>query len=121
MLNWIMNKLGYLQISKINGFRDLNKEPLTEDELSFMLAELLLDVNDDFTSETEEKIFTQVRGVDGLVSYLRDAANKDMRRYFGATTKEEQLIIRGSYARTNYLRARISGEKKTKIDGIRYG
>lgn len=121
MLNWIANKLGYILKSKVADFRDLKKQPFTENELSLMLAEILLDADDGFTGEAEEKIFAQVRNVDGLIPYLRETANRDMRRYFGAATASEQLIIRGSYARTNYLKAKISGEKKSKIEGIKYG
>lgn len=123
MINWIAEKLGYIKKDKIDGFRNLSTNPFSEEELSFMLATLLKD-EEDFNDEEEKKIFKRVKEVEGFVEYLRNSAHKDMVRYFGATNPEEQLIIRGAFARTNYLKARISSddkEKKTKLEGVRYG
>lgn len=80
----------------------------TEDELAYMLAEKL-GVQDEIDSEYEKKIFLDLKGTDGLVQYLREAAARDKDRYFGAASKEEQLVIRGAFARTMYLKAKIAG------------
>lgn len=87
-------------------------EEYTEDELSFMLAEKL-GVLDSVDDEYEKKIFADLKETDGLVQYLRECAARDKDRYFGATTKEEQLVIRGAFARTMFLKAKImkSGEE----------
>ena len=80
----------------------------TEDELARMLAEKL-GVQDEIDPEYEKKILADLKGTDGLVQYLRETAARDKDRYFGAATKEEQLIIRGAFARTMYLKAKITG------------
>ena len=123
MIDKILDKLGLVRKNKVDGFRDLSSNPFTEDELSYLLVEIMGDVDVDANEEAEDKIFKEARNVEGLIAYLQTAAMRDMRRYFGAQTPQEQMIIRGSFARTNYLKARISGaedRKKTKIDGLRY-
>lgn len=84
----------------------------TEDELSFMLAEKL-GVQDNIDPEYEKKILADLKDTDGLVQYLRETAARDKDRYFGAATQPEQLIIRGAFARTMYLKAKISGSSDT--------
>lgn len=123
MLEKILDKLGWVRKDKVAGFRDLSSNPFTEEELSFMLAGLLDDATEDLSDKVQEKMFTELQAITGLVDYLRRSANKDMVRYFGALTPQEQLIIRGAFARTNYLKSKIiSGGKvsKPKIDGLRY-
>ena len=110
-------------ILKFIGFhpsRDLPK--YTEVELLNMLAEFVEGEGYEFTSKQEEKMFGEVKNVDGFVEYLKDACSKDIKRYFAAATPAEQIMIRGAFSRTNYLRAKIAGEKsrKTKIEGVRY-
>lgn len=101
-------------------------ESLTEDELSFELAKRL-GVLDEIDRDYERKIFADLKGTDGLVQYLRQSAARDKDRYFGATTKEEQLVIRGAFARTMYLKGKIMKAdepiptKELKIDGVSYG
>lgn len=100
MFERLLNKLGYIKDAAVRT------SEYTEDELAFMLAERL-GVLDEIDPEYEKKIFADLKGTDGLISYLREAAARDKDRYFGAATKEEQLIIRGSFARTMYLKAKI--------------
>mgnify|MGYP001587398077 CR=1 FL=1 len=85
----------------------------TEDELAKMLADKL-GVQDEIDSDYEKKIFLDLKGTDGLVQYLREAAARDKDRYFGAASKEEQLVIRGAFARTMYLKSRIAGAEDVK-------
>lgn len=81
----------------------------SEDALALALA-TKLGVLDEIDAEYEKKIFADLKGTDGLVAYLREAAARDVQRYFGAGSPSEQNIIRGSFARTMYLKARIMGE-----------
>jgi len=125
----ILKSFGLIQISRAWTVVEDDhwieyKEEYTEDELSFMLAEKL-GVLDSIDDEYEKKIFADLKETDGLVQYLRECAARDKDRYFGATTKEEQLVIRGGFARTMYLKAKImrSGEpeeKVTKVEGVKY-
>ncbi len=94
-------------------YEDQSFEGYSEDELAYMLAEKL-GVQDEIDSEYEKKIFLDLKGTDGLVQYLREAAARDKDRYFGAASKEEQLVIRGAFARTMYLKSRIAGAEDVK-------
>lgn len=84
-----------------------NLTQYTEEELALALA-TKLGVQDEIDTDYEKKIFADLKGTDGLVQYLREAAARDKDRYFGATTKEEQLIIRGAFARTMFLVGKIT-------------
>lgn len=114
MIEKILNKLGYFKEVSSSNLRDLEMNPLTEEELSYMLVNLLGDMDTYMDPEAEQKIFADLKRVDGFVEYLKIAAMNDMKRHFGAATPKEQDIIRGSFARTNYLKIRImnEGEKK---------
>lgn len=119
MIERLLNHFGYIHEKAVRH------SEFTEDELALMLAQKL-GVLDEIDTEYEKKIFASLKGTDGLVAYLREAAARDKDRYFGAASKEEQLVIRGAFARTMYLKARIMGVdeevgKKTRVDGIKYG
>lgn len=107
MIDKLFKRWGYIPVEYIKETVTV-PDTYTEDELSLMLAESL-GIQDEIDSEYEKKIFSDLKGTDGLIQYLREAAAKDKDRYFGAATKEEQLIIRGAFARTMYLKSRISG------------
>lgn len=81
-------------------------DQFTVDELAGELARKL-GVQDEIDDEYEKKIFADLKGVDGLVKYLKEAGYRDIQRYFGAATPAEQLQIRGAYARTMYLAGKI--------------
>lgn len=102
--NLIKDKIDWAEFEAVDTYRDA----MTEDELAYMLAEKL-GIQDDIDSDYEKKIFADLKGTEGLVQYLREAAARDKDRYFGAGTKEEQLIIRGAFARTMYLKGKIMG------------
>lgn len=85
-----------------------NIDEYTEDELARALA-FKLGIQDEIDDEYERKIFADLKGTDGLVQYLREAAARDKDRYFGAATVQEQAIIRGAFARTMYLKTKITG------------
>lgn len=81
-------------------------DSFTEDELALALA-MKLGVQDEITKDYEKKIFADLKGTDGLVAYLREAAARDKDRYFGAQTDAERSVIRGAFARTMYLKTKI--------------
>lgn len=109
MIDKLLSKFGYVRLQNVI-FKDpvdlRTPDSYSEDELSFALARKL-GVLDPIDKEYEQKIFEDLKGTDGLVQYLREAAARDKDRYFGAASKEEQLVIRGSFARTMYLVSRI--------------
>ncbi len=113
MFKKLIDNLGYIP-----------KKELTEEKLSYMLSELL-QFDDDMVLEIESKaLFKELKNVEGFIEYLKVTSNQDMRRYFGAVTKEEQLQIRGAFARTNYIKARVINEgeeKKPELKSKRYG
>lgn len=100
----------------------MDKSTLTVEELSLLLAEKLKDAEPVVDEAQERALFKELKGFDGIVDYLRTTAARDIRRYFGAATKEEQLLIRGAFARTMYLKTKIleGGQKKTKIEEVNY-
>ena len=91
----------------------MNIDDLTIEQLSLALAKKV-GVQDEIEADYEKKIFEDLKGTDGLVQYLKEAGYRDIQRYFGASTPSEQLIIRGSYARTMFLAGKImtAGQEK---------
>lgn len=112
MLEALLKKLGYIHESK-----------LTDTVLETMLCEKIGDVFDyKLDPKVEKGIFADVSKVDFIMEYLRATMAKDIQRYFAAPDEKQRDIIRGAFARTVYLKSRISkrGEVDTKIDGLRY-
>ncbi len=97
-------------------------ENLNDDQLLLQLGRALTGLDITVDEKRDKILFKELKGVEGLVEYLRETAARDIQRYFEAATKEEQLMIRGTYARTMYLMKRIKdgGIKKTKIDEVNY-
>lgn len=125
MIRNILRKLGFVHTSEIEGYRNLESNPFTEGELSYLLAKELGHEDIDFPEKEQTKLFKALKNVDGLTEYLKFTAMNDKNRYFGATTKDEQSMIRGAFARTLYLRGKIVNpktklESSTKIQGVRY-
>lgn len=120
MIKQFLEKFGYVKLT-----RDLTKEPFSVEELSYMLEKSTTEVDSEFSKQEEERLFKELKNIEGFVEYLKSAAKNDKDRYFGATTPFEQLVIRGSYARTNYLATRIMNadkeKKEVKLEGVRYG
>lgn len=120
MIEKLLKRFGYSKST-----RDLTKEPFSVEELSRMIETLSPEVDADFPKTEEERLFKELKNVEGFIQWLKSAAKNDKDRYFAATTPMEQLVIRGSYARTNYLAARVVNsdkeKKEIKLDGVRYG
>lgn len=91
----------------------LYKEPTT-DELCELLAKRMFDEDSSLEKEQEEKLFESLKHIEGLQAYLQDTANRDIRRYFGASDDKERNLTRGAFARTVYFLSRIrqAGEDK---------
>jgi len=69
----------------------------------------------------EDKIFQELKNIDGLPNYLQAMLNKDIIRYFSAQEDNSRDLIRGAFVRTLYLKKRIkSKDKLDKIDNKRY-
>lgn len=55
----------------------------------------------------EEAFFNDLSRVDGVREFLKATMAKDMQRDFGATPDQRQ-IIRGAFARTAYIKSRLT-------------
>lgn len=64
--------------------------------------------------DSEKKLFEKLAEVEGFADYLREMLSNDIIRYFKATTPMEQLMARGAYSRTLYLKSLLSLKKKDK-------
>jgi len=121
MLDKLMNKLGYIHESKI---RDIDSEPLTEDEVFALSADVLIDqYGENIEKKEEKKLFEKLAENEDFMPYLRATAANDIRRFFQATDPRQQLETRGAYARTIYFKSLLAGKKNkapTKLAGKRY-
>lgn len=116
MIKKILRRLGYIHESE-----------LTEDFLCGEIARMVGDPTE-YTLEKkqEDLFFKDLSRVEGVQEYLRATMARDMQRDFAATN-EQRPIIRGAFARTAYLRSRLSKsgkdaqEVETKLTGLRYG
>lgn len=100
-------------------------QPLySEEELESMLLKRYGIITDyEINKKEEEKLFEALKEVEGFMDYLKNTIAKDITRYFTAQ-KEQHDVIKGAFARTLYFKNLLVGkkkEKKTKLDGIRYG
>lgn len=94
----------------------------TEEQLLSMLGRDLIGLDIKQDDKRDQILFKELKSVEGFIEYLRETAARDIQRYFEAATKEEQLMIRGAYARTMYLMkmAKEEGKRKTKIEEVNY-
>lgn len=98
------------------------EEQYTEEQLLAMLGRNFIGVDIAMDEKRDLVLFKELKAVEGLVEYLRETAARDIQRYFEAATKEEQLMIRGTYARTMYFMNMVKneGRKNTKIEEVNY-
>lgn len=97
-------------------------EEYTEEQLLSQLGRSLTGLDITVDEKKDLLLFKELKEVEGLMEYLRETAARDIQRYFEAATKEEQLMIRGTYARTMYFWKKVKegGIKKTKIEEVNY-
>ena len=95
-------------------------EKRTIDEILVELAEAMdISIKNDINidQKVELKIFTAVRSIEGYTEYLRTTLERDMKRYFSASTDRERDQIKGAFSRTAYLYGKLvktSEVKETK-------
>lgn len=90
-------------------------EKLTVDELCQELASRLFEPSSQVEKEQEEKLFESLKHIEGLQEYLKDTANRDIQRYFGAADDKERNLTRGAFARTAYFLSRIRQAGQDKL------
>jgi len=89
-----------------------------EQELLSRYGNLLETVID---KELEDKIFKELKGIDGLPAYLQATMNKDIVRYFTTQEDNSRDMVRGAFSRTLYLKNKIKSKSSlTKEDNKRY-
>ena len=69
----------------------------------------------------EEKIFTEMKAIDGLSNYFQAVMNKDIIRYFSAQEENSRDLARGAFLRTLHFKKKIKAKPKLdKVDNKRY-
>jgi hypothetical protein len=111
----MFKKLFKTEVIVNNKISDLSTEDLERQ----LLSRYNLDFK--FDKDGEDKLFDELKEVDGLHEYLSSILNQDISRHFAAQDKSQQDLIRGAFVRTLYLKNRLKAKKKlTKKDNKRY-
>lgn len=92
----------------------LDKNPLTELEMAELTVKSFDLYTIDENKEEERDLFKRLGEVEGFTQYLRDTMNRDIRRYFNASSPMEQLSARGAFNRTNYLKGLLNRKEAEK-------
>lgn len=110
---------GYIKVSEV---RDLEKKPYTEDEILDMFVSVMGKIYGDKVDKKQEReIFDKIMEVEGVNDYFRDTLGADIQRYYVASTREEQLQVRGAFSRTLYLKGLLKKQtKKNPLNVTRY-
>ena len=88
-------------------------ETLTDEQLEIELISRFGDLpRTVIEQELEDKIFEELRNIDGLHLYLQAVMNKDIIRYFSAQDDNSRILTRGAFTRTLYLKNRLKAKKK---------
>lgn len=95
MIDSILKRFGY-------------SKALTNAQMIEMIARELGTTDGPMDREREDSIMKDMNQVDGLADYLREIAALDKDRYFAASTPQEQLIARGAFIRTVWLRSKVT-------------
>lgn len=92
---------------------------LTEEDLVQLLVET---VESERRNKLEDGLlFDELKKVEGFQEYLSNTLAADKDRYFGAGSPMEQLLVKGAYNRTLYLRSKLREPKEVKLDSPRHG
>lgn len=98
----------------------LAKEYLTEDDLTKLLIDCV--ESSRRTKQDDELLFDELKKVEGFQDYLSNTLIADKDRYFGAGTPMEQLLVKGAYNRTFYIRSKLREVKEVqKMESPRHG
>jgi len=97
-------------------------ENITTEQLE---QELLIRYNSleetNIDKKEEDFIYKKLKQIDGLSQYLTRVANQDVVKYFSATTDEQRALLKGSFARTLYIKNKLKDKKtSTKLEIGRY-
>lgn len=78
-----------------------------------------LDLDDaNMTKEYTAKVFSGIKDSEMFADYLRDTMATDVRRYFAAQTDENRAQIKGAFARTAYIAAKLRNPFGNEIDNL---
>ena len=119
MIEAILQRFGYVK----GTYRNLDKEPFTEAEISKMLSDIIYIEDITVDKDSEQKVYSALKEVEGYVELLRVTSERDKNRYFTAQTPQEQLLTRGAFGRTHYWKSKVmreEGVNESKLDGVRY-
>lgn len=121
MIEKILNSIGYY---KQNEVRNLEEKPFTQDEILSMYVSSLDNLDTDFDQEVLQKMFIQLKSVDGFISWLNYVMEVDVKNHYSATTDVQRSHIRGAQSRLMDIKKRCIVNPKpvtTRISGVRYG
>lgn len=74
-------------------------------KLGYIKLEIIEDI--DFSPKAEVDLFNDLSKVDGFKEYLNSVMAKDVKRYFVADAKSQD-IIKGGFSRIVYLKSRLN-------------
>lgn len=88
------------------------KRELTDEELLNLVVERF-DLNSEVLSkEDEDRVFSELANVEDFVVYLSSLMSRDVKKHFRAANPAEQVLARGMFARTLYLKSRVLKTRK---------
>lgn len=99
----------------------LAKQYLTEEDIVSLFTEKFEHINR--SKQEDELLFEDLRKIEGFSEYLTNTLASDKDRYFSAGSPMEQLMVKGAYNRTLYLRSKLRDrklDKEVKLDSPRH-
>lgn len=100
--------------------KKLAKQYLTEEDLIKLLADIIESQPTRRGKQDDEILFEELKKVEGFQDYLSNTLIADKDRYFAAGSPMEQLMTKGAYNRTFYLRSKLREKKEVKLDSPRH-
>lgn len=77
-----------------------------------------------FDKEVEQKMFAQLKGVDGFLEWINYIMEIDIKNHYSAITDVQRAHIRGGQSRLLDMKKRMLTSEKvlqTRISGVKYG
>ena len=95
----------------------------TQDELLNMWVASVDTLDTTFDKETEQKMFTQLKNVEGFMEWLAYIMEIDIKNHYSAINDQQRSYIRGMQTRLLDIRKKClaSSVVKTRISGVKYG
>lgn len=118
MFGELLKRRGYVKREDVRHLDFTDEEVLAIIDKSF--GDIDLDEST-IDKEDEKKLFEELGAIEGLQEYLRKTLALDMKRHFAAQPIQ-QMLIRGAFQRTAFLRKKISERSKefTKLSSPRH-